>query len=107
VTSLQYQSQRESCFREEQAFVQGLSFQEATLLSLNEVQTQNLVMINNEFYEAILTAYSTTVTEKKLNHKLQSLLSERNRRIEMILDNHQRYVWIDNLKKRKMNFQGN
>jgi len=90
---LSYCVEEEYYASRQQAFVQGLSFEESVRLGLNAQQFKRLMEINTAYYLAMQAAYEDTDDERSAKNELQLLSVRRQEKISSMLTDKQLCTW--------------
>ena len=90
---LSYCVEEEYYASRQQAFVQGLSFEESMRLGLNAQQSKRLMEINATYYFEMQMAYGRIASGADIKNELQLLSTKRVEKISGLLTGKQLCAW--------------
>jgi hypothetical protein len=79
---------------ERTAFVENITWELQSQLTLSKSQTQKIMEINYEFYDAISNAQKQSSKHDVLEERINLLIIDKNRKIMSVLNEDQRREWL-------------
>lgn len=90
-------------WEERTAFVENITWELQSQLTLSKSQTQQIMEINYEFYDAISNAQEQSTKLKTIDEQIDILIIDKNRKIMSILNEDQQREWLKGYLQRAQN----
>lgn len=81
-------------WEERHAFVENVTWELQSQLTLSESQMQMIMKINYEFYDAVSNAQKEQTEESILDEEISRLIVDKNKKIMKVLNEDQQREWL-------------
>ena len=81
-------------WEERNAFVENITWELQSQLTLSKSQTQMIMQINYEFYDAVSDAQKQQREESVLDEEINRLIVDKNKKIMKVLNEDQQREWL-------------
>jgi len=81
-------------WEERTAFVENITWELQSQLTLSKSQTQQIMEINYEFYDAIAQIQQQSTQHDALDERINLLIIDKNRKIMSVLNEDQQREWL-------------
>lgn len=87
-------------WEERTAFVENMTWELQSQLTLSKSQTQRIMEINYEFYDAVSMVQQRNAEKKILGDQIDLLIIDKNRKIMSVLSDDQQREWLKSYLQR-------